>query len=206
MIEEAAEAIRAGKPVVLPTDTVYGLCTTPYRAEPVERLARLKERDEAQPIALLAESVELLFECVPELRGRSGQLIRALLPGPYTLVLPNPAHRFRWLSGSRPDTIGVRVPELPGPAEELLAKVGAVAATSANLHGRPDPRTLDEVPQEIRDGAAALVDAGELPGSPSTVIDFTGRQPVVVREGAAPAAGALDRVSGLARKAPSRNP
>jgi L-threonylcarbamoyladenylate synthase len=199
VIDRAVEAIRAGKPVVLPTDTVYGLCTTPYRAEPVERLARLKGRAEAQPIALLAESVELLLECVPELRGRSGELIRELLPGPYTLVLPNPARRFRWLAGSRPETLGVRVPELPGPAADVLSRVGAVAATSANVHGGPDPRTLDDVPAEIRDRAAALVDGGELPGTASTVIDLTGREPVVVREGAVPAAEALARVGGLAR-------
>ena len=197
MIERAVEAIEAGEPVVLPTDTVYGLCTTPHRSEPVRRLSKLKERDEAQPIALLAESVEVLVECVPELRGRSGEIIRALLPGPYTLVLPNPALRFRWLTGARPDTIGVRVPELSGPAAEVLARVGAVAATSANVHGGPDPRRLDEVPAEIRDRAAVLVDGGELPGTPSTVIDFTGDEPVVVREGAAPAAEALQRVSGL---------
>ena len=197
MIERAVEAIEAGEAVVLPTDTVYGLCTTPHRSEPVRRLAQLKDRDEAQPIALLAESVEVLVECVPELRGRSGEIIRALLPGTYTLVLPNPALRFRWLTGARPDTIGVRVPELSGPAAEVLARVGAVAATSANVHGGPDPRRLDEVPAEIRDRAAVLVDGGELPGTPSTVIDFTGDEPVVVREGAAPAAEALQRVSGL---------
>jgi L-threonylcarbamoyladenylate synthase len=197
VIERAVEAIEAGEAVVLPTDTVYGLCTTPHRSEPVRRLAQLKDRDEAQPIALVAESVEVLFECVPELLGRSGEIIRALLPGPYTLVLPNPARRFRWLTGARPDTIGVRVPELSGPSAEVLARVGAVAATSANVHGRPDPRRLDEVPAEIRDRAAVLVDGGELLGTPSTVIDFTGDEPVVVREGAAPAAEALQRVSGL---------
>ena len=106
-------------------------------------------------------------------------------------MLPNPARRFRWLTGSRPEAIGVRVPELAGPGGEVLAEVGAVAATSANLPGGPDPRTLDEVPEQIRDAAAALVDGGELPGTPSTVIDFTGAEPVVLREGAASAADAL---------------
>lgn len=194
MIEAAVEAIRSGKPVVLPTDTVYGLCTTPYRSEPVLRLARLKGRDEQQPTALVAESIEFLFECVPELRGRSGEIIRALLPGPYTLVLPNPARRFRWLTGARPETIGVRVPELSGPGAEVLARVGAVAATSANLHGGGEARRLEDVPEEIRAACAALVDGGELPGTPSTVLDFTGADPVVLREGAAPAAEALDLV------------
>lgn len=194
MIEAAVEAIRSGKPVVLPTDTVYGLCTTPYRSEPVLRLARLKGRDEQQPTALVAESIEFLFECVPELRGRSGEIIRALLPGPYTLVGPNPARRFRWLTGARPETIGVRVPELSGPGAEVLARVGAVAATSANLHGGGEARRLEDVPEEIRAACAALVDGGELPGTPSTVLDFTGADPVVLREGAAPAAEALDLV------------
>jgi L-threonylcarbamoyladenylate synthase len=198
MIDAAVEAIRTGKPVILPTDTVYGLCATPYRSEPVLRLARLKGRDAAQPTALIAESIELLFECVPELRGRSGELVRALLPGPYTLVLPNPAGRFRWLTGTRPDAIGVRVPKLDGPGAEVLARVAAVAATSANVHGGPEPRRLEDVPAELREAAAALVDGGELPGQPSTVIDFTGPEPLVLREGAAPAAEALERAASVA--------
>jgi L-threonylcarbamoyladenylate synthase len=193
VIETAVEAIRAGRPVILPTDTVYGLCTTPYSSAPVEGLYRLKGRPETQPTSLLASEVDMLFECVPELRGRSGRIVRALLPGPYTLVLPNPARRFRWLTGDRPDTIGVRVPELHGDAATVLARVGAVAATSANLAGGPEPHTLDDVPRELRDEAAAELDAGELPGTPSTVIDFTGPQPRVLREGAGTVEEALAR-------------
>ena len=107
------------------------------------------------------------------------------------LVLPNPAHRFPWLTGSSPETIGVRVPQLAGPGGEVLAKAGVIVATSANLPGGPDPRTLDEVPEQIRAAAAAVVDGGELAGTPSTVIDFTGAEPVVLREGAASGADAL---------------
>lgn len=192
-IYEAVAAIRLGRPAVLPTDTVYGLCATPYRAEPVERLYRLKGRVLHQPTALLAADVDMLFECVPELRGRAGTIVRALLPGPYTLVLPNPARRYRWLTGSNPETIGVRVPELPDPAARVLALVGAVAATSANAPGGQDPRRLEDVPAEIA-SKAVLVDGGELPGVPSTVLDFTGSEPVVLREGAAPVADALEAV------------
>jgi L-threonylcarbamoyladenylate synthase len=183
--------------VIVPTDTVYGLAASPYREEHVRRLYRLKGRDESQPTAIVAADVDLLFECVPELRGRSGTIARALLPGPYTLILTNPARRFRWLAGTRPETIGVRVPRVTGPAAEVLARVGALAATSANLPGGPEPRRLDEVAGQLRDGAAAEVDGGELPGTPSTVLDFTGPEPVVVREGAAPAAEALARVAAL---------
>ena len=86
------------------------------------------------------------------------------------------------------------MPELPAPAAAILSLVGAVAATSANLRGGPDPRRLDEVPDELRAKAAAAVDGGELPGTPSTVLDFTGEEPRLVREGAAPAGEALARV------------
>lgn len=195
MSELAVEAIRAGNPVLLPTDTVYGLCADAYREEPVRRLYALKGRGETQPTALLAADVDVLLDAVPELRGLAGTTVRALLPGPFTLVLPNPGRRFRWLTGDRPETIGVRVPDLPPVTQAVLEQVGAVAATSANLPGGPDARRLEDVPEELRAGAGAVLDGGELPGTPSTVLDLTGPEPVVVREGAVPAAEALGRVS-----------
>lgn len=197
LVDDALEAIRADRLVVLPTETVYGLCTTPYSAEPVEHVRRLKGRDEQQPIALLASDLEMLFECVPELGGRAALAARALLPGPLTLVLPNPAHRFPWLTGARPDTIGVRVPKLERDAKAIVHRIGAVAATSANLTGGRDPKTLAEVPNEIRTAAAVVVDGGELPGVPSTVVDLTGSEPQILREGAMPAAEVLERLGRL---------
>jgi len=132
-VEAAVAAIRAGRPAVLPTDTVYGLCASAYREDPVRALYRLKGRREEQRPAILVADFELMLECVPELRGRAATIARALLPGPYTLILPNPARRYPWLTGSRRDAIGVRVPELSGPGRAVLDQVGAVAATSANL-------------------------------------------------------------------------
>lgn len=187
----AVAAIRAGLLVVLPTDTVYGLCADPDREDAAREVARLKGRAERQPIALLARDVDRLLERVPEL---DADVLRALLPGPYTLVLPNPQRRYPWLTGDRPDTIGVRVPELPQAAANALDEVGAVLATSANLHGRPDPRRLEDIPEEIRSACGAVVDAGELPGTASTVLDLTGPEPRVLREGAVPASEALARV------------
>ena len=186
MIDEAVAAIRAGKPVVLPTDTVYGLCADPESETAAREVARLKGRVAQQPIALLAGNVDRLLERIPELDER---VLRALLPGPYTLVLPNPERRYPRLGGN--DTIGVRVPELPAPSSAVLQAVGAVLATSANLHGGPDPRRLEDVPEEIREACGALVDGGELPGTPSTVLDLTGPEPKVLREGAAPSSEAL---------------
>lgn len=195
-VAAAVEAIRGGRLAIVPTDTVYGLAASPHSELPVRRLYEAKGREGVQPTALVATGVELLFECLPELPERERRIVRALLPGPYTLVLTNPAERFVWLTGSRPESIGVRVPLLTGPGGELLARVGALAATSANLPGGPDPRTLAEVPDRLK-ASAALVDGGELPGTPSTVIDLTGLEPVVLREGAASGADALRIVASV---------
>lgn len=193
-VERVIAAIREGQPVLLPTDTVYGLVARAYPEEPTTRLYRLKGREERQPSALLASSVEMLFDCVPELQARCGPIVRELLPGPYTLVLSNPAGRYPWLTGTRRDAIGVRVPVLPDEARRALDAAGCVGSTSANDPGGASPATLDEVPARIREAVAAELDAGRLPGTPSTVIDFTGDEPYVVREGAAPAADAIARV------------
>lgn len=194
-VDAAAAAIRAGRLAIVPTDTVYGLATTPYTEGPVRRLYRAKGREELQPTALVAAALDGLFECIPELRGRSGVIARALLPGPYTLILPNPGRRFGWLTGARPETIGVRVPAVEGAGAAVLAQVGVMVATSANLPGGADPRRLEDVPEELRAAVEAVVDGGELPGTPSTVIDLTGPEPTVVREGAVPAAEALRAVA-----------
>ena len=187
-VDEVARALAAGDPVVIPTDTVYGLACRPDREEAARALSVLKGRSAEQPIALVGPSLEALRALVPEIPD-------AVPTGPYTCVVANPERRLPWLSGSRPDTIGVRIPDVAGAARELLQRVGAVAATSANLHGGPDPARIADIPNVILGGVAAVLDAGELPGTPSTVIDLTGAEPRVLREGAVPAAEALRQLA-----------
>ena len=162
-IDAAVSALRAGQTVILPTDTVYGLCVDPYHEAPIRRLLRQKKRPKEIPVALVASDLEVILDAVPELRGRAAVMARAILPGPYTLVLPNPARRYRWLTGTRPDTIGVRIPDLPAEAKTALDGFGAVAMTSANVHGGPDPARVDDIPEEMLRAAAVVVDAGVLP-------------------------------------------
>jgi L-threonylcarbamoyladenylate synthase len=188
---ELSEALRAGLPVLLPTDTVYGLAASAAREEFAANLYAVKGRESSQPTALLAGNVAVLLDAVPEL---DRTIVETLLPGPFTLVLRNPARRFPWLTGETPEAIGVRVPELPKEARQALEAVGCVAATSANDPGGPDPVRLDDVPARIRAAAAAELDVGPLPGTPSTVIDFTGPEARVLREGAAPGGDAIARV------------
>lgn len=163
MSEDAVAALRAGRAVILPTDTVYGLCALP---EHQDVLYELKGRDRSKPVALLAAEVDALVAAVP---GLDRLVLEQYFPGPYTLVFGE---------------IGVRVPELPSPAAEVVREVGVVAATSANLAGGPDPRRVGEIPAEIRAACGAIVDGGELPGVPSTVLDLTSGHPRVLRRGA----------------------
>ena len=165
MSEAAVAAFRAGRAVILPTDTVYGLCALP---EHDEVLYELKGRDRSKPVALLAADVDALVATVP---GLDRTVLARYLPGPYTLVFGE---------------IGVRVPNLPPEAADVVRVVGVVAATSANLAGRADPRRVEDVPEEIRNACGAIVDVGELPGVPSTVIDLRGPTPRVLRQGAGP--------------------
>ncbi len=194
-VETAVAALRAGQTVILPTDTVYGLCVDAYHDAPIRRLLRQKKRPPEIPVALVASDLEVILDAVPELRGRAAVMARAVLPGPYTLVLPNPARRYRWLTGTRPETIGVRIPDLSAEAKAALDGFGAVAMTSANIHGGPDPARVEDIPEGILRAAAAVVDAGALPGTPSTVIDLTGPEPEVLREGAVSAPEALAKIA-----------
>jgi len=196
---DPVEALHNGKPIVMPFDTVYGLAADPFREEATRRLYELKGRDRTDPSALVARDFDYLLECLPEIDSRVMSLARLLLPGPVTLVLPNPARRFRWLTGTNPEAIGIRVPDFDGPGAEVLARVGALVATSANHPGGPDPKRLDEVSEDIREGAGAVVEGGELPGSPSTVIDLSGMKPRILRDGALPAEEALRRLGAAVR-------
>ena len=195
-IDRAVDAVRRGRLAVVPTDTVYGLVAAPDDVGAVRELSVLKGRPPEQPIAILAATVEAILTAVPELTDVNVAAARALLPGPYTLVLSNPGRRFPALTGGTAVAIGIRVPAVTGPGHRFLERAGIVAATSANLHGGPDPRLLDDVPAEMRH-ACATVDGGELPGRPSTVVDLTGPAPRVLREGAVPARQALERLAGV---------
>jgi L-threonylcarbamoyladenylate synthase len=163
--EAAVAALRAGRTVILPTDTVYGLCALPGHEDV---LYELKGRDRSRPVALLAAEVDALVAAVP---GLDRSRLEKYLPGPYTLVVGE---------------VGVRVPNLPPVAAEVVRAVGVVAATSANLTTGPDPRRVEDIPAELRAACGAIVDEGELPGVPSTVIDLTGPEPRILRQGAGP--------------------
>jgi len=196
-VAAAVAALRAGRLVVLPTDTVYGLAAD-GESEPAARaLYAAKGRDAIQPTAVLFASVDVLGERVPELPAAAVEAVRALLPGPLTLIVANPTRRYAWLNPRRPDALGLRVPAVTGAPRAVLEALGAVVATSANLPGGADPRRLEDVPPEIVAAVDVVIDGGELPGTPSTVVDLTGAEPRVLREGAVTVLDVVERLRGL---------
>jgi L-threonylcarbamoyladenylate synthase len=172
------ECIAAGGVAVFPADTVYGLACDPDNADAVARLYELKGRPPDKPAAVMFFDRDQAL--LPELSERTRALMERLLPGAVTLLVPS--GRYPLAAGA--GTLGVRVPDIPP-----LARV-PVLQSSANVTGGPDARRLEEVPQAIRRGADLVIDGGELPGTPSTVVDLRdydrGGEWRIVRAGAVP--------------------
>jgi L-threonylcarbamoyladenylate synthase len=184
-LERLERCLRADGVAVVPTDTVYGLACNPESAVAVNRVYELKRRPPRKPAAVMYFDLDVALAALPELGERAGVALRELLPGPVTLLLPNPQGRFPLACEG--GLLGLRVPRLSDRLAPL-AGVGAPALqSSANLSGGPDPRRLGDVPPELREGADLVLDGGELPGTASTVVDLSSYEQTgewhVVREG-----------------------
>ena len=189
-VEEVAAALRRGRVVVLPTDTVYGLVALASLAAATARLFELKGRGHDVPVAVLCADVDQALRLVDPAAAASVRgVARRWWPGPLTLVLPRRAG-VELHVGEPATTIGVRV-----PAHDLVravaARVGPLAATSANRHGSPTPTTAAAVRVELGDVVDLVVDGGTLAASASTVVDTTTSPWTVLRSGALDAAAIL---------------
>lgn len=182
--EAFERCIAVGGVVLFGADTVYGLACDPEDRFAVERLYLLKRRSLAKPSAVMFFSLERALAAVPEIGERTRGAMARLLPGAVTVLVPNPAGRFALACGDDVRTLGIRVPVVPS----LEGVRRPVLQSSANRAGGADPRTLDEVPVLFRAAVDLVIDAGSVPGTPSTVVDLR-RYEVdgewhVVREGA----------------------
>jgi L-threonylcarbamoyladenylate synthase len=187
-----AAALAEGACAVIPTDTVYGLVCDAGQADACRRLSALKGREPQQPSTVMYVSLEDAEALLAPLEPALAERARRLLARGATVLLPNPEGRFLHLCGDHPERIGVRVSAFPDALAIAIAKTGAILATSANLHGEPDPRALDDIPAAITDGCAVLVDGGPTAaGRASTVLDLSATRPVILREGALATADAL---------------
>ncbi len=172
-VETFERCISVGGVAVFPADTVYGLATEPDSREGVERLYRLKRRPPERPAAVMFFQLDSALAALPELGERTLGAVEALLPDALTLVLPNPARRYPLACGPSPERLGLRVPRLEGQLAPLAAVGWPVLQSSANRSGEPDPRTVADIDERVRAGVDLVLDAGELPGTPSTVVELS---------------------------------
>jgi L-threonylcarbamoyladenylate synthase len=186
-------ALAGGACAVIPTDTVYGLVCDASQPEAYEHLSVLKRRDSRQPSTVMFASVgSAEARLLTPLGSELAQRARALLERGATVLIPNPEGHYVHLCGDEPQRIGVRVSAFPTALAAALEEVGAIVATSANLHGGRDPRTLAEVPAELAAACAVVIDGGRAEaGRASTVLDLCAPRPVILREGALATADAL---------------
>jgi L-threonylcarbamoyladenylate synthase len=190
--------IAVGGVALFPADTVYGLATDPESREGVDRLYRIKGRLPDRPAAVMFFDVELALAALPELGERTRTALTRLMPGAVTLVVPNAKRRYPLACGPSPERLGVRVPSLTGALEPLAAARWPVLQSSANPSGGPDPRRLPDVDPSIRARVDMQLDGGELPGTPSTVVDLGAYEETgdyaVLREGAVASAEVAARL------------
>lgn len=181
VIDEAIVALRLGKLIVIPTDTVYGVAALPELPDAIAALFEAKGRSEDKPIPVLGASVEDL-ERVVVFNDHARKLAARYWPGPVTLILPRSEGFTADLGGTRKDTIAVRVPKEPR-AIELLKRTGPLAVTSANASGDREATTIEEARAALGSGVALYVDGGRCAGKPSTIVFLAGERRVL-REGA----------------------
>lgn len=188
--------VAAGGVAVFPADGLYGLACDPLNQAAIERIHRIKGRDDGKPSAVLYFSPLAMRELVESLGERTRAAVGALLPGPVTLVVDNPEHRYPLACREDPERLGLRL--IDGA---LAGMMWPIFQTSANRSGDPAPAIFADVPRSILSAVDVAVDGGALTGSPSTVIDVTsldsGGEWTVLRQGGMPAEELRERFNAV---------
>jgi len=179
----AASAARAGRLVVIPTDTVYGIGADAFSSSAVRSLLAAKNRGPDMPVGVLVGSWSTIDGLVLSVPRSARLLIEAFWPGDVSIVLPH-APSLSWDLGNTSGTVMLRMPLHP-VAIELLREVGPMAVSSANVSGKPPASTADEAKAQLGESVAVYLDGGPSGDPvPSTIVDLSGDDPVVLREGA----------------------
>ena len=179
----AAGAVRAGRLVVLPTDTVYGIGADAFSSSAVRSLLAAKNRGPDMPVGVLVGSWSTIDGLVLSVPRSARQLIEAFWPGDVSIVLPH-APSLSWDLGQSGGTVMLRMPLHP-VAIELLREVGPMAVSSANVSGQPPAATAEEARDQLGESVSVYLDGGPSGDPvPSTIVDLSGDEPIVLREGA----------------------
>jgi L-threonylcarbamoyladenylate synthase len=193
-VAAAAEAVRRGEVVVLPTDTVYGVGADAFAAEAVAAVLAAKGRGRQMPLPVLVPNPQTVDGLAANVPAYVRDLILAFWPGPLTLVLREQSS-LMWDLGETNGTVALRMPQ-NDTALALLAEVGPMAVTSANVTGQPPARTILDAATQLGSAVSVYLDAGPSAGAlASTILDCTHESAVILRAGAL-TAGAIQQVLG----------
>ena len=183
-VEQAVKALAAGQVVALPTDTVYGLAADPFTTGGADRLFLVKRRPREMELPVLVADEEQALSLATAVPPSARRLMERFWPGALTVVLPRSPELVADL-GADDATVGLRCPAHPVPLA-LCRTHGPIATTSANHHGEPTATTAAEVVEVFGEAVAVVLDGGTCTGAASTVVDCTGVEPKLLREGRIP--------------------
>jgi L-threonylcarbamoyladenylate synthase len=189
LVKYAAEQIRAGQVLGMPTDTFYGLAADPFNLRAVERVYEIKTRSRHKPLSLLIDSVDQAEDLTRPLPEEFYKLARRFWPGPLTIIV-QAASRLPLKVTANTGNVALRVPSSKIPLAVIRAAGIPITATSANLSGAAECTTAEQVRDQLRDRIGIIVDGGTSPREvPSTIVDLTDHEArwTVQREGAIPA-------------------
>lgn len=180
ILEAIAEVLAAGRVVILPTDTIYGLHCSATSAQAVETIFTIKERERGKPLLVLGSSIDQLREMGAVIDSDAERALADIWPAPLTAIVA--LERPIAASGGT-STIAVRIPALPW-LRRLMERSGPLTSTSVNVTGETPLYSMETLPEGVESAVAALIDSGPRQGAPSTLVDFTSDPPKVLREGA----------------------
>lgn len=194
-VAAAAAALRAGQLAVLPTDTVYGVAADAFAIQGTRRVFGAKRRSRSFPLPVLVRSPKQVLGLTPDVPEEADRLLAAFWPGPLTVVLRTEPE-LPWDLGDNRGTVAVRMP-LDEVTLDVIREVGPIATTSANLSGQPPATTVAAAVRALGGAVAVYVDDGPRRGArPSTIVDLSRGEPLVLREGPVPAELALQVARG----------
>ncbi len=189
LIRYAADQIRAGEVLGMPTDTFYGLAADPFNLRAVDRVYEIKSRSRHKPLSLLIESVEQAEEMARPLPEEFEALARKFWPGPLTIIV-KASSRLPLKVTANTGNVALRIPNSRIPLAVVQAAQIPITATSANLSGEAECTTALAVRDQLKDRISIIVDGGTSPREvPSTIVDLTDEDARwrILREGAIPA-------------------
>ena len=180
-IQQALEILQAGGLVAFPTDTVYGVGALAFNGKAVESIYVAKDRPAEKAIPILIGETDDVNKVASEVPLMAKKLAERFWPGPLTMIVPKDLSLPDAVSAT--NTVGVRIPD-HAVARSVLRAVGPMAVTSANISGKASPSTAEEVFAQLNSRIPLIIDGGKTPGGvPSTVVDCSGSQPVIIRDG-----------------------